>query len=144
MTLRRNYVRYFGAAAILMAIAVSSAHAQKNDPPSAQFGLGIYAITNSLPDGFEVTYALDSNMQIGSELSLSISNSVGSYLISPFARYLFSDLFPGIVSPFIQGGLQLYSPGDGVQAGIFLGGGAAYCLNHQVGIHGDVDIFNLM
>jgi hypothetical protein len=83
-------------------------------------------------------------LQIGSELSLSISNSVGSYLISPYARYLFSDLFPGIVSPFVQGGLQLYSPGSGTQFGVFLGGGAAYYLNHQVGIHGDVDIFNLM
>jgi hypothetical protein len=144
MILRRNHVRYFGAALLLMALAVSTAHAQKNDPPSAQFGVGIYFITNYLPDGFEVTYALDSTLEIGSSLSLSISNSVGTYLVSPFARYLFPELFPGIVSPFVQGGLQLYSPGSGTQAGIFLGGGAAFYLNHQVGIHGDVDIFNLM
>jgi hypothetical protein len=144
MTLRCKDVRCFGAAILLMALTVTSAHAQKNDPPSGQFGVGIYLITNYLPNGFEVTYALDSDIEIGSALSLSISNSVGTYLVSPFARYLFPELFPGIVSPFVQGGFQLYSVGSGTQTGVFLGGGAAYYISHEIGIHGDVDIFNLM
>jgi len=144
MTLSGKNVLFFGIIAMLMALPVTSAHAQKNDSPSAQFGVGIYLITNYLPNGFEVTYALDSTLEIGSSLSLSISNSVSSYLISPFARYLFPELFPGIASPFVQCGLQLYSPGSGADFGIFLGGGAAYYINHLVGIHGDVDIFNLM
>ena len=144
MILRLKNVRRFGAALLLMALAVSSAHAQKNDPPSGQFGVGFYFITNYLPNGLDVTYALDSDIEIGSSLSLSISNSVATYLVSPFARYLFPELFPGIVSPFVQGGLQLYSVGTGTQTGIFLGGGAAYYISHEIGIHGDVDIFNLM
>lgn len=131
-------VRHFWLIVMMLVIA-RSARAQKNDPPSGQFGAGIYAVSNYLPSGFEFTYALDSTMQIGSEFSLTISNSVGSYLISPFARYLF---FPWIVSPFVQGGLQMYSPSTGTQFGIFLGGGAAFCINHQLNIHGDVDLLN--
>ncbi len=139
MTAQLNYARNFGAFVLLVAIAVSTAHAQKNDPPSAQFGVGIYGITNFLPSGFEVTYALDSNLQVGSDLSLSISASVGSYLIAPYARYLYN----WVVSPFVQGGLQLYSQPGSTQAGIFLGGGVAFCINHQINLHGDVDIVNL-
>ncbi len=136
----RKNIRYFGAFVLLMTIFVSSAHAQKNDPPSDQFGLGIYGITNFLPSGFELTYALDSttNMQIGSVLSASFSTSVGSYLIAPFARYLFN----WIVSPFVQGGVQFYDQPGNAQLGIFLGGGVAFCINHQINVHGDVDIVN--
>ncbi len=129
---------------LLITLAASSAHAQKNDLPSGQFGVGIYLITNYLPNGFEVTYALDSTLQVGSQLSLSLSaSSSGVYLVSPFARYLFPDLFPGLPTPFVQCGVQLYSPGTGTQAGIFLGGGIAYCLNHQINLHGDIDILNV-
>ncbi len=126
---------------MLMAFASSNAYAQKNDPPSEQFGVGIYGITNFLPSGFELTYALDSdiNVQIGTELSASVSTSVGSFFVSPFARYL----YPWIVSPFVQAGLQLYSQPGNVQLGMFLGGGAAFCINRQINIHGDVDIVNL-
>ena len=102
LSMIRNYVRYFGAFMLLMVIFVSSANAQKNDPPSEQFGVGIYGITNFLPSGFEVTYALDSTIQVGSELSVAISASVGSYLIAPFVRYLYD----WIVSPFAQAGLE--------------------------------------
>jgi hypothetical protein len=135
--------RYFGAFLILITFAASTARAQKNDPPSGQFGAGIYLMTNYLPNGFTVTYAIDSSVQFESELSLSISaSSPAIYLVAPFARYLFPDLFPGLASPFVQGGIQLYSPGTGTQVGIFLGAGVAYFVNHQLGIHGDVDVVN--
>jgi hypothetical protein len=136
-------VRNFGASVLLMTLAVSSAYAQKNDPPSGQFGAGISLITNYLPDELVVTYAVDSTLQFGSGFYFSLSaGSSGTYLISPFARYLFPDLFPGIASPFVQGGIQFYSPGTGTQVGIFVGGGVAYCINHQINVHGDVDIVN--
>ena len=138
LSMIRNYVRYFGAFMLLMVIFVSSANAQKNDPPSEQFGVGIYGITNFLPSGFEVTYALDSTIQVGSELSVAISASVGSYLIAPFVRYLYD----WIVSPFAQAGLELYLQPGNTQPGLFLGGGVAFCLNHQINLHGDVDIVN--
>jgi hypothetical protein len=140
MTAFIKYLRNFGTLVALMAIAASSAHAQKNDPPSNQFGVGIYGVTNFLPSGFEITYALDSttNVQIGSELSASFSTSVGSFLIAPFVRYLYQ----WIVSPFAQGGIQLYSLPGSTQVGLFLGGGGAFCINRQINVHGDVDILN--
>ncbi len=124
---------------MLMAVSVTTAYAQKNDPPSQQFGVGIYGITNFLPSGFEVTDAIDSTLQVGTELSLSVSNSSTAYLVAPFARLL----YPWIVSPFVQGGIQLYSPTTGTEIGIFVGGGVAFCINHQINLHGDVDIINL-
>ena len=140
----KNLVRTFGAFVILIAIAVSPAHAQNNQPPSGQFGVGISLITNYLPNELAVTYALDSTMQFGAGFYLSLSaGSSGTYLVSPYARYLFPDLFPGIASPFVQGGIQLYSPGTGTQVGIFAGGGVAYTINHQINVHGDIDIVNL-
>jgi hypothetical protein len=141
MTIYRKFI--VATFAVLMAILASSAHAQKNDPPSGQFGLGIDLITNYLPDELVATYAVDSTMQFGAGFYLSLSaGSSGTYLISPFARYLFPELFPGIASPFAQGGVQLYSPGTGTQVGIFVGGGVDYCINHQINVHGDVDIVN--
>src|ERR1017187_2781373 len=112
-----KFILFLGAIEALMIVATSPAFAQTNDPPNAQFGVGIYGITNFLPSGFEVTYALDSttNVQIGSELSASISTSVGSFLIAPFARYLYN----WIVSPFVQGGLQLYLQPGNTQVGMF-------------------------
>ncbi len=144
MIIRRTYIRYFGAFVLLTVIGISSAHAQQNDPPSGgQFGLGINLITNYLPDELVATYAMDSTMQFGAGFYLSLSaGSSGTYLVSPFARYLFPELFPGIASPFVQGGIQLYSPGAGTQVGIFAGGGVDYCINHQINVHGDVDIIN--
>jgi hypothetical protein len=126
-----------------MIFATPSAFAQKNDPPYSQFGVGINLITNYLPDELAVTYAMDSTLQFGAGFYLSLSaGSSGTYLVSPFARYLFPDLFPGLASPFVQGGVQLYSPGTGTQVGVFLGGGVDYCINHQINVHGDVDIVN--
>jgi hypothetical protein len=143
MITKCNCVRYFGAFVLLMSLAASSARAQKNDPPSGQFGFGINLITNYLPDELVVTYAIDSTMQFGSGVFLSLSaGSTGTYLISPFARYLFPELFPGIASPFIQAGIELYSPGTGTQLGFFVGGGVDYCINHQINVHGDVDVVN--
>jgi hypothetical protein len=141
MTAHRKFIVI--AFAALMAISASSAYAQKNDPPSGQFGLGINLITNYLPDELVVTYAVDSTLQFGTGFYLSLSaGSSGTYLVSPFARYLFPDLFPELASPFVQAGIQLYAPGAGTQIGFFVGGGVDYCINHQINVHGDVDIIN--
>ena len=141
MTAHRTFI--LAAFATLLFIIVPSAHAQKNDPPSGQFGVGIDLITNYLPNELAFTYAMDSTMQFGCGFFLSLSaGSSGTYLVTPFVRYLFPELFPGIASPFIQAGIQLYSPGAGTQVGIFAGGGVDYCINHQINVHGDVDIVN--
>jgi hypothetical protein len=138
-----KFILFFEAIEALMIFATPSAFAQKNDPPYSQFGVGINLITNYLPDELAVTYAMDSTLQFGAGFYLSLSaGSSGTYLVSPFARYLFPDLFPGLASPFVQGGVQLYSPGTGTQVGVFLGGGVDYCINHQINVHGDVDIVN--
>jgi hypothetical protein len=141
MTAHRTFI--VAAFAVLMAISAFPAHAQKNDPPSGQFGVGIDLITNYLPNELAFTYAMDSTLQFGCGFYLSLSaGSSGTYLVTPFARYLFPELFPGLASPFLQAGVQLYSPGVGTQVGIFAGGGVAYTLNHQINVHGGVDIVN--
>lgn len=120
----------------------SNAAAQHNDPPSGQFGLGVYAISTSLPSGLEGTYAINQNVQVGTGFSLSVNSGIyGSgtvILFSPFARYLFSSS----VSPFLQGGLQVLSVASSSNVGIFLGGGVGYYLDRKVGVTAGVDILN--
>lgn len=128
----------FYCAIILSLVISAKTVCAQNAPPSDQFGVGIYNDFSYLPAGFEITYAADSTLQFGSDLSLSISNSVASYHIAPYVRYL----YPTVVSLFAQAGIQLYSPSTGTQFGFFLGGGVAYTIKHQLNIHGDVDILN--
>jgi hypothetical protein len=128
---------------LLTLLVIPSAHAQKNDPPIAQFGLGVYAITSTLPSGLQGTYAINQNLQVGAGFSFgnasARSTSTTTILFSPFVRYLFAST----VSPFVQGGLQFYSVGAHSNTGLFLGGGVGYYLNHEVGVTAGVDILNL-
>jgi hypothetical protein len=122
---------------------IPAAHAQKNDPPSGQFGVGVYAISTSLPSGLQGTYAINQNVQVGTGFSFSATSGFGTtgttYLLSPFARYLFNST----VSPFVQGGFQLLGNAGHSNTGIFIGGGVAYYLNHEIGVTAGVDILNL-
>jgi hypothetical protein len=122
---------------------VPLAHAQKNDPPIGQFGIGVYAINSLIiPSGLEGVYAFNPNVQVGSEVSLGVTSAGGAsatkFFIGPFARYLFAST----VSPFVQGGLQILT-GTGSQTGIFLGAGVAYNINHEIGLHASVDVLNI-
>ncbi len=127
----------------LMAIAIPSAHAQKNEPPSGQFGLGVYAITSNLPSGIEGTYAINQNLQVGSGISLLLTSAGGgsstTFMLSPFVRYQFQST----VSPFVQGGFEVLAGSGTSNFGIFMGGGVAYYLNRQIGVNAGVDILNL-
>ncbi len=127
----------------LTVFTISPVHAQKNDPPSGQFGVGVYSIRSSTPSGLEAVYAINQNIQVGSELSLSVTSSGGAsvttILFGPFARYL----IPTTVSPFIQGGLQVLSTGSTSNTGVFLGAGVAYNINHEIALHAGVDILNV-
>jgi hypothetical protein len=143
-------LRFFVAGIFLMALAISPAIAQKNDPPSGQFGAGIYALSTSTPSGLEGIYAFSQNVQVGTELSLGITSSSGvsitNVVFEPFFRYLFTST----VSPYVQGGFTIVStsgssfPGTNTTTtGIFIGAGVAYYLNHNIGINGGVDVLNL-
>ena len=134
-------LRFFASCFMLMAL-VLPARAQKNEPPSGQFGVGIYAATGA-PSGLEGTYAISENMQVGTLFSLGLSSGGGesstTFLLAPYFRYLFSSA----VSPFVQGGLSIISSGGSTNAGIFMGGGLAYYLSRRLGIHADVDIIDV-
>jgi hypothetical protein len=132
-------LRFFAVSSAIVAIALSPAHAQKNEPPSGQFGVGIYAISTTLPSGLEGVYAISQGIQVGSELSLLVGNGTSQFLLSPFVRILFNSK----VSPFLQGGFAIYSNG-GTSSGLFMGGGIAYYLNHEIGLHADVDILDVV
>ena len=104
-------------------------------------------------------YAFSPNLQAGAELSLNVANTGGfnttTFLFGPFARIL----FPTSVSPFIQVGLQVLSTsgsssvtvGGNTQTvsnsntttGLFLGGGVAYNINKEIGLHAGVDVVNV-
>lgn len=134
----------FSAVTIAFLIFHSSiATAQKNDPPMQQYGVGVYAITSSAPSGIEGTYAMSPNMQFGSLFTFGLrSGNIGGktqYLIAPFFRYLFTSS----VSPFVQGGISISSLGGGSTSDLFLGGGVAYYLNHEIGVHAAVDLITL-
>lgn len=123
----------------------SLAYAQKNEPPTAQFGIGVYAISNFIPSGIEGIYAINTNLQVGTEFSLAINSGIwggNTILFAPFIRYA----FPSNVSPFIEGGFQLINVsvggGSTTNSGIYIGAGVAYYLNHEIGVHGGVDIIN--
>ncbi len=153
-------LRIFALLLTLMVLFIPSAHAQKNDPPSGQFGVGVYAISTSLPSGLQGTYALNQNVQVGTGLSLGITNTNGvsatTILVSPFFRYLFNST----VSPFVQGGLMILSKPtytyttvpssnsvstnvtNNTITGIFLGAGVAYYINHEIGVTAGVDFLN--
>jgi hypothetical protein len=143
MTTHLNNLRFVVTFLTLMILAIPSAHAQKNEPPSGQFGLGVYAITSNLPSGLAGTYAINPNLQVGSDISLTVVSAAGEsstlFLLSPFVRYQ----FPSTVSPFVQGGFQILAGGGGSNFGIFMGGGVAYYLNHQIGVNAGVDILNI-
>ena len=119
-------------------LTISPAHAQKNEPPSGQFGMGIYA-SNFYPSGIEGIYAVSENLQVGSELGLRVGTGNTIFLFAPFVRFQFSSK----VSPFIQGGFNIADYGGAANAGLFFGGGLAYYLNRTVGVHADVDIINV-
>ena len=132
---------FFAASIAFVLLTNSSAYAQKNDPPSGQLGVGVYAISTSLPSGLEGTYALNQNLQLGVGLSVAINSGiygVNAILFTPFIRYLFTST----VSPFIQGGFQLFSAGGTSNTGLFIGAGVAYYLNHEIGVNAGVDIVN--
>ena len=129
---------------VFSVLAVSSAFAQTNEPPSGQFGLGVYAISSSLPSGIEGTYALDQHLQIGSGMSLGVLSSGGRsstlFSLNPFVRYQFQSK----VSPFVQGGFEVLAGNGGANFGIFLGGGVAYYINHSVGVNAGIDLINIL
>ncbi len=109
-------LRFAATLLTLTALAIPSAYAQKNEPPSGQFGVGIYAISTALPSGLEGVYAISQNLQVGSELSLLVGSGSSQFLFSPFVRILFTSK----VSPFLQGGFAVYSNG-GTSSGMFMG-----------------------
>ncbi len=137
-------LRIFSVVISFVIFGSSTAQAQKNDPPVQQFGLGAYAINSStIPSGLEAVYAFNPSVQVGSEISLALTNtgsmSTTKLFFGPFARYL----FPSSVSPFVQGGLQLPT-WAGTNPGVFLGLGLAYNINHEIGLHTSVDILNIV
>jgi hypothetical protein len=130
---------------LVLSLASSSTYAQKNDPPSQQFGVGIYEASPSglnAPSGISGAYALNRNLQIGSYLAFGVVSGSGVttgtvFEAAPFIRYQFD----GAVSPFVQGGLGIIAPFVGsTVGGMFLGGGLAYYFDHTLAIHADVDL----
>jgi hypothetical protein len=126
---------------VITLFPVSRAAAQHNDPPSKQFGVGIYASTFTL-SGVEGTYAISPNIQVGTLLSFNVASGggTGSFLLAPFFRYL----FPSSISPFFEGGIAIQSGGGATASGLFLGGGIAYYLSHAIGVHAGVELLNLL
>ena len=129
---------------ISFAFSIFTTHgvrAQKNEPPSGQPGIGVYASTYLL-SGVDFTYAISSNMQAGSLFTLSAGSGGGgtNFLFGPFFRYQFS----GTVSPFVEGGLVVQGNGGATSSGIFMGGGFAYYLNRTIGMHAGVELLNLL
>jgi len=128
----------------ITSLAISPAHAQKNEPPSGQFGIGVYSVRYWTPSGLEAVYAINSSAEIGSELSLGVAGGGGggsttTFLIAPFARFS----FPATVSPFVQGGLQVLVGGGGSNVGLFLGGGVGYNINHTISFNAGIDLLNI-
>ncbi|SRR5579883_175720 len=131
----------------LALFVVPSAHAQKNDPPSGKFGIGAYVASGipgiPVPSGLSGTYAINSDMQVGSYLSLAVASSDGAsattFLLAPYFRYLFNST----ASPYVQGGFSVITGGGSTTAGIFLGGGLSYYMSEHFGVHTDVDIIDV-
>lgn len=137
-------LRFVVAFIILGFFAITSTRAQTNQPPSGKFGLGIYA-SNAFPSGLVALYALSPNLEVGSMVSLSNTSGGGftgtTFLLGPFVRVL----FPTSVSPFVQGGFQIISrpAPTGTTVGLFLGGGVAYYINHEIGLHAGFDLLDI-
>jgi len=133
---------FFAAFIVVTAVAISTAKAQKNEPPSGQFGFGVYA-SEDFSCGVDGVYALSPNLQIGSLLSFNVrsggGNSSSLFLLGPFVRILASSK----VSPYFEGRFMLFTGSGNSNAGLFLGGGLAYYLNHEIGVHAGIDIINL-
>ena len=137
MLTRFKNLCFFAAFLAITILAVSSAHAQKNDPPSGQFGLGLY-VGSEGGGGLDGVYAINKNIQVGTVFDLGVS-SPGSttFELAPFFRYQFTST----VSPFFQGGFSIVVANSQTEAGLFLGGGIAYYLGTHFGIVTD---FNLL
>lgn len=131
---------------LLIVISGSFAFAQKNAPPSGQFGIGIYSVNSLItepPGGMTFTYALSHSMQLGSYFGLDVaSGDIGSlteFTLKPFFRYMME----AAVSPFFQGGMNVITSGGTTGVGLFFGGGLAYYLSQTFGIHAEMDVMQI-
>jgi hypothetical protein len=124
---------------IVFVFSITSARAQKDDPPSGQFGLGFYVATGG-GGGLDAIYAINKNVQVGTIFNLDVT-SPGSttFQLSPLFRYQFNST----ISPFVGGGFSILVANSQTYAGLFLGGGLAYYFGTHFGIHTDVDIIAL-
>lgn len=139
--LKATFLFLFLSLAILFQAA--SASAQKNAPPSSQFGVGILTGGSGGASGLEGVFALNQHMQVGTLFGLQLQSGGGesstTLEFAPFFRYQ----FVSTVSPFLQGGLAIVSVGGTSSSGMFLGGGLAYYIAETFGIHADVDILSV-
>jgi hypothetical protein len=132
-------LRFFAAILALTAIAIPSAHAQSDNPPSNQFGLGFYVATGGA-GGLDAIYAINKNVQVGTIFNLDVTSpGTTTFQLSPLFRYQFNST----ISPFVSGGFTILVSNGQTAAGLFLGGGLAYYFNTHFGIHTDVDIIGL-
>jgi hypothetical protein len=136
MLLRIKNLCFFSAFLAITVLAGSPAHAQTNDPPSNQFGLGFYVGSGGV-GGLDGVYAINKNVQVGTIFNLGVSSpGFTTFQLSPFFRYQFHST----VSPFLGGGFSILVSNGQTFAGLFLGGGLAYYFATHFGIHTDVDI----
>jgi hypothetical protein len=128
------------ASFIMLATVSTIGRAQSNEPPSRQFGVGVF--TGTTGGGLTGTYAIDHHMQVGTYFALGISSGGGAsetvFDLGPFFRYQ----FPSVVSPYIQGGFLIQTAGGQTNAGLVFGGGLAYYFARTFGIHADVDVLS--
>ena len=128
---------------LLVFSTVSTAYAQKNAPPSGQFGLGVEVSSSGSPGGISGTYAINRNMQVGTYFSLGIASANGvsatTFGLMPFFRYQFES----VVSPYLQGGFSIFSQGGSSVSGMFVGGGLAYYFAQTFAVHADVDVLTI-
>ncbi len=118
------------------------AFAQSNEPPSGQFGLGLF--TGSAVGGISGTYAVSRNMQVGTAFTLGITSvgggSATTFGLAPFFRYLFD----APISPYVQGGFSIAStPELNTTFSLAFGGGLAYYFNRTFGVEMSLDVLDI-
>jgi hypothetical protein len=139
MLLRLKNLCFFAAFFAITSLVISPAHAQQNDPPSGQFGLGLYVASGGA-GGLDAIYAINKNVQVGTIFNLGVSSpGFTTFQLAPLFRYQFTST----VSPYLGGGFSILVQNGNTYAGLFLGGGLAYYFGTHFGIHTDVSIIAL-
>jgi hypothetical protein len=135
--------KFLVTALTLVALVSSAAVTASAQGPASAFGVG--ASVGWFGNGGHLVYAVQSNLHLGTQFGLRVSDGNTDLTFAPYGKYLFTS--SSGLSPYILGQFYVSSQsanGSSTSStGLTFGGGIEYFVSKHFGVFGQINVLDL-